>query len=140
VTVKTINILRRFIKNPADVVTGVVGLSGGAYNGSTSCKLSVNADGTVDKIVDGVTTQVNTTVDWVIPNAAFVEAAYSVKFHQTTGDPFQLDPGQDVELLLSSDRIIGFTSFGKAGIVTVSIIRLGVVIASADYTLGTIPA
>lgn len=69
----------------------VVTLSGETVEHSVSSPsnaiagIRFNADGTVDRVVGGTPTQVDSATDWVIPNGA-APGAYEVRFTSLTGD------------------------------------------------------
>jgi hypothetical protein len=114
----------------------VVTLSGETITGVIEAQLVVKSDGTVEKYLDGVFTQIDGGTDWVIPNSA-ASSLYEVMFSQDSGSAPEvgtLDSWQD----LGTDRSLGYnTDTPGSGIFTVQIrYNGGAPLSSAQYTIG----
>ena len=81
--------------------TGIVVVQGG---GSANVGVRLNIDGTLDERKNGVYTQLNPTVDWVIPNASAQRGTFYVRV-TNNGDALDLSSdGTGVWLTLDQER------------------------------------
>jgi hypothetical protein len=98
-----------------------------------------NTNGTVDSIIDGVTTQVDASTDWIIPNGA-ASGSYEISCHQNSGDAVTGSAALDTWLALSSARQWGFspTAVNVTANLTISIRKDGVTLDSGTFDVGVI--
>jgi hypothetical protein len=128
--VKVSGTWKQFYKN------AVVTLSGETITGVIEAQLVVKSDGTVEKYLDGVFTQLDAATDWIIDNTA-ASSLYEVMFSQDSGSAPEvgtLDTWQD----LGTDRSLGYNIDAPgSGIFTVQIrYNGGAPLSSAQYTIG----
>jgi hypothetical protein len=99
-----------------------------------------NTNGTVDSLVDGVTTQIDASTDWIIPNSA-ASGLYEIMAHQNSGDAVTPSAALDTWLALSSSRQWGFssTALNVTANLTISIrFNGGATLSSNTYDVGVI--
>lgn len=99
-----------------------------------------NTNGTVDGLVDGVTSQIDAATDWIIPNAA-ANGSYEIFCHQNSGTAVTGSAALDTWLALSSARQWGFssTALNVTANLTISIrYNGGSTLASGVYDVGVI--
>lgn len=100
---------------------GLVTVSGETVNstgaGTAIAGIVVNADGTIDKIESGSTTQIDAATDWVIPNA-LASSLYEVRVtsvNHNGGPGWLSSPGADGTWFdLSTDRTWSIQAIGAS--------------------------
>lgn len=124
---------------------GVVTLSGETIVDSDqgSALVRFNTDGTVDKVLTGVSEQIDSGTDWIIPNGA-AQSLYEFKWDQVSGDPMN-SGNMSVEgtwYALSTNRSVGLSvgvPIADSGVITVSVrYNGGAVIDTANYDITAI--
>ncbi len=120
---------------------GVVTLSGEVISDTggapRNARLNINADGTVDKVEDTTTTQIDTATDWIFPNA-YANGDYDARYTNLSGDALDIEAAaEDIWIALSADRQWGYsTSSSKSGTMDFEIRDPGgTTVASTQYTL-----
>jgi hypothetical protein len=110
---------------------GVVTLSGETVSGgAVTHGVQVNSDGTVDKEIDGVFSQIDSGTDWIIPNAS-ANALFEVRATLNSGS-LSTSAGTDIWLSLDEDRYWNTTVTAN---ITLEIRYQGVVLTSGVYVL-----
>lgn len=69
VYVKVSNAWKQVWQALSYAISGEGGINGSAPAGTSNAGIRINTDGTIDKLVDGVYTQIDAATDWVIPNS-----------------------------------------------------------------------
>lgn len=131
-----------------EIGAGNVTVSGETFtdfgvNRTARAALVVRADGTIDKIVNVTTTQIDSSTDWIIPNGD-ASSLYDVRYTGLTGDPLDASSSlnEDEWGALSSDMFFeqrALVGTGDAFSSTFTIqVRFngGAVLDSASYTIG----
>ena len=97
-------------------VPGVVTLSGETISPPTVAsgtpprgEIVFRADGTVDKIENGATSQIDTATDWIFPNSRASDK-YDLRYTSQSGDIFTAEASaEDTWIDLGTDRIYTLT-------------------------------
>jgi len=100
-----------------------------------------NQNGTVDKVVNGVSEQVDAATDWIIPNSK-APGNYQIRYTNHSGTPLTSAPGNEDEWVALSDgdaayRLVQALGGSAAASFTIEIRRggSGSAIASGSYSL-----
>lgn len=127
----------------------VVTLSGEFITTSVSgavpsvARLIINPDGTLDKLENGSTTQIDASTDWIIPNGA-ASSSYQVRFTNLAGTITGAGTTLTEDVWADIDQVHGIRTArpiaqgnGQTGATFDLEIRLGTgaTLASASYTL-----
>ena len=110
---------------------------------NATASLRFNTDGTVDKVLTGGTTQLDTATDWIIPNGAAGDGTgYEVGYTGTPTDAFTAAAAaEDAWVDLSTARTWSYTTSAnetlQSGNLTFRIRRVGPdnILASATYSI-----
>lgn len=131
---------KRFFAGAVVTVSGHT-VSSTSSSGNSTATIRFNADGTVDQDENGVTTQVDSATDWIVPNSA-ASSDYQIRYTNFTGSALLSPPSAEDEWIdLSTDRNFSLFRFsGNLGTSSCTFtieIREGTgsVLDSATYTL-----
>lgn len=119
-------------------VSGETGISDTIFG---AVSVSLNTDGTIDK-VEGVTnTQIDAATDWVIPNILGSTGRHQAKWSMVSGDTPDTGNMSSADTwydLGSVNRTVGYSAgpgASKSGTITIAVGVGGNVVSQNDYTM-----